>query len=467
VISLVLAAALGVAPVAAGTGPVPAMPAILPLERRAETEDRWLKLRFEQVLPTLMRRDKVQMWVLVAGEYNEDPVMATMLPATWLHARRRTILVFFDPGEGKPIEKLALARYPVGDFQPAWNPDEQPDQWAELAKIIAQRNPATIALNRSEGFPLADGLSSTHYEAIVRALGPDMSKRLVAHERLALGWLETRIPEEMATYPIVSRISHSIIEEGFSERVITPGVTTSDDVVWWFRNRINSLGLDTWFQPSVAIQRADGGKFSVQEMGHRGDTIIMPGDMLHVDFGITYLGLNTDIQRLAYVLKAGETDAPKGLKDGLAAMNRVRAATVAALKPGRTGNEVLAAARRQVEAEKVDGTIYSHPIGLSEEQKFVPTGEFASDRLSRPWRGHLDRRLGKPEAGARPRRLSHRSEHRLVDRAECTAQRGRMGRSEGPLHARGGWFPRGGRHLPLPGRGAGRIHPPAAPLTHI
>ena len=214
-ITLAMALAIGATSPAIAQSPADrAMPAILPLERRAETEDRWLKQRLDTLLPTLMRRDKVQMWVLVAGEYNEDPVMATMLPATWLHARRRTILVFFDPGDGKPIEKLALARYPVGDFQPSWNPDEQPDQWAELAKIIGQRNPATIALNRSEGFPLADGLSSTHYEAIVRALGPDMSKRLVSHERLALGWLETRIPEEMAAYPTISRISHAIAAIG-------------------------------------------------------------------------------------------------------------------------------------------------------------------------------------------------------------------------------------------------------------
>jgi len=418
-IPLAMALAIGAAsPAIAQSNADRAMPAILPLERRAETEDRWLKQRLETLLPTLMRRDKVQMWVLVAGEYNEDPVMATMLPATWLHARRRTILVFFDPGEGKPIEKLALARYPVGDFRPAWSPDEQPDQWAELAKIIAARNPATIALNRSEAFPLADGLSSTHYEAIVRALGPDMSKRLVAHERLALGWLETRIPEEMAAYPTISRISHAIIEEGFSDRVITPGVTTSDDVVWFFRNRINALGLDTWFQPSVAIQRADGGKFSVQEMGHRGDTIIMPGDMLHVDFGITYLGLNTDIQRLAYVLKPGETNAPKGLRDGMAAMNRVRAATIAALKPGRSGNEVLAAARRQVEAEKIDGTIYSHPIGHHghgagtwigawESQKPAPgRGDYRIDPNT-AWSIELNAQANVPEWGGQKVRFMH------------------------------------------------------------
>ncbi|PKP99657.1 MAG: Xaa-Pro aminopeptidase [Alphaproteobacteria bacterium HGW-Alphaproteobacteria-13] len=396
----------------------PAMPGILPLERRAEVEDRWLAQRFETVLPTLMRRDNVKMWILVAGEYNEDPIVETMLPATWLHARRRTILVYFDPGEGQPIERLALARYAIGDFKPSWIPEDEPDQWAQLAKIVRERNPATIALNRSEGFPLADGLSSTHYEAIVKALGPDLSRRLVAHERLGLGWLETRIPDEMASYPTISRISHAIIEEGFSEKVITPGVTTSDDVVWWFRNRIAELKLDTWFQPSVAIQRPDGGQFSVQEMGHRGDTVIMPGDMLHVDFGITYLGLNTDIQRLAYVLKPGETDAPKGLRDGLAAMNRVRDATVAALKPGRTGNEVLALARRQIEAEKIEGTIYSHPIGHHghgagtwigawESQQPAPgRGEYRIDPNT-AWSIELNAEHKVPEWGGQKVRFMH------------------------------------------------------------
>jgi hypothetical protein len=394
------------------------MPAILPLERRAETEDRWLKQRFDTVLPMLMRREKVQMWVLVAGEYNEDPIVETMLPATWLHARRRTILVFFDPGAGKPIEKLALARYPIGDFAAAWNPDEQPNQWAELAKIVAARNPATIALNRSEGFPLADGLSSTHYEAIVRALGPDLSQRLVANERLGLGWLETRTPDEMATYPTLLRISHAIIEEGFSERVITPGVTTSDDVVWYFRNRIAELKLATWFQPSVAIQRADGGKFSVQEMGHRGGAIIMPGDMLHVDFGISYLGLNSDVQRLAYVLKPGETQAPKGLRDGMAAMNRVRAANVGALRPGLTGNQVLAAARKQVEREGIDGTIYSHPIGYHghgagtwigswESQKPIVGGGDFQIQPNTAWSIELNAQHQVPEWGGQKVRFMH------------------------------------------------------------
>lgn len=366
-----------------------AMPAILPMKERAALEDRWLKERLDTLVPMLMRRDGVAMWIMVAGEYHEDPVAETMLPATWLSARRRTILVFYDPGGGKPVERLALARYPVGDFAASWDPDKQKDQWARLAEIVAERDPRSIAVNRAEEFPLADGLTASHLQAITRALGPTYAGRLVSHDRLGLGWLETRIPAEMATYPTISRISHAIIEEGFSDRVITPGATTADDVVWWFRDRIAELKLDTWFHPSVAIQRPNASGFTVQQMGLRGDTVIQPGDMLHVDFGISYLGLKTDIQRLAYVLKPGETDAPKGLRDGLAAMNEVRAAVIAELRTGRTGDQVLAAARKRFVARGIDGSVYSHPIGYH--------GHGAG-----PWIGAWEDQGGVPFRGAYP-----------------------------------------------------------------
>ena len=304
------------------------------------------------------------MWLIVAGEYNEDPIARTMLPATWLTARRRTILLFFDRGEAG-VERMALARYPITNFESVWDADTQEDQWARLAEVIAERNPRVIAVNMAEHFPLADGLSASHLQALQRALPPELVERITPKKELAIGWLERRTPAEIATYPQLSRITHSLIEEAFSDRVVTPGVTTSDDVVWWLRNRVNDLGLDTWFQPSIAIQRDGSGSFGVQEMGLRGDSVIMPGDMLHVDFGIDYLGLKTDVQRVAYVLRPGETEAPRGLRAGLEAMNGVKDALIANLEPGRSGDATLAAARKKVEADKIDGTIYSHPLGFN------------------------------------------------------------------------------------------------------
>jgi Xaa-Pro aminopeptidase len=311
-----------------------------------------------------MRREGVDMWILIAGEYDEDPVLKTMLPATWLAARRTTILVFHDRGGDAGVERMAVARYPVADLFPsAWDPEIQADQWARVAEIVRERDPKAIAINTSEDFPLADGLSAGMRRKLERGLGP-LADRLVEKEGLALGWLETRTDSEMAAYPHIVRIAHSIIAKMFSESAITPGVTTTGDLRWYLRQRISDLGLSTWFHPSVHVQRAEQATFSIASMNIDSGELVMPGDFLHVDFGITYLRLNTDTQHHAYVLRPGETEAPKGLRDGLAKANEVQDALLAAFKTGRSGNEILAEARRTIEKQNIDGTIYTHPLGL-------------------------------------------------------------------------------------------------------
>ncbi|MFB3132421.1 MAG: M24 family metallopeptidase [Rhodothermales bacterium] len=347
----------------------PEMPVVLPMRERAALMDRWLETRLDTVVPALMRREGIDMWIVSAREYNEDPVIETMLPATWIAARRRTILVFFDRGPDEGVERLAVARYDIGPFPRAWDPDEQPDQWGRLAEVIAERDPATIALNRSATFALADGLTDAEYDGFLAALPDRFHDRLVSGERLAIGWLETRIAEEMQVYPMICKIAHAIIAEGLSAQVIQPGVTTTDDVVWWYRERIRALKLTTWFQPSVSVQRADageqpapakaGGDFSARPDA----STIYPGDLLHVDFGITYLGLNTDTQQHAYVLRPGETDAPDGLRHALAVGNRLQDILTNAFETGRAGNEILRATLDQARAEDIKATIYTHPIG--------------------------------------------------------------------------------------------------------
>jgi hypothetical protein len=337
----------------------PALPAILPLRERAKLQDAWLKRRLDVVVPALMREHKIDMWVMVAREYLEDPVVATMLDAESMHARRRTILIFFDPGEGKPVERLTVSRYGLGGlFAPTWEPEKQPDQWKRLGEIISERNPRTIAINSSPLTAFADGLTLSQYQGLMNALSPELQARVKPTNALAVGWLETRIPEEMAVYPEIVRLAHAIIAEGFSSKVITPGRTTSDDVVWWFREKIDGLGLGTWFQPSVGILRK-GAKGMLE-----GDSVIRKGDMLWTDLGITYLRLNTDTQHLAYVLKDGERDAPEGLKHGLKAANQVADALTSSFKTGRSGNEMLALARAAAIAKGLKPSIYSHPLGF-------------------------------------------------------------------------------------------------------
>lgn len=341
------------------------MPSILAMRERAEVIDRILERRFIAILPDLMRREGVDMWVVIAREYNEDPVIKTMLPATWLAARRRTILLLYDRGPGKGVERLAVSRYDIGNFFEAeWDPELQPDQWARLVELIEERDPRRIAVNRSVDFGLADGITKTEFDALEEALSDKYTHRFVSGERLAIGWLETRIEEEMQLYPLICRIAHRIIAEGFSEHVIQPGVTTTEDVEWWYRDRIRDLRLVTWFHPSVSIQRANAtdtrGSYSSRPV----PDVILPGDFLHVDFGITYLRLNTDTQQHAYVLRPGESDAPEGLREALSVGNRLQDILTSNFVEGRTGNEILLAARNMAEEEGIVPSIYTHPIGF-------------------------------------------------------------------------------------------------------
>ena len=345
-------------------------PSVLPMRDRAALIDRWLEVRFETVLPEIMRRDGVDMWIVAAREYNEDPVIRTMLPYTWLAARRRTVLLFFDRGPEEGVERLAVARYDIGGIPGAWDPETEPDQWARVAELVLERNPNVIAVNRSSDFGLADGITATEYEALGEALGPELSQRVTSAETLAIAWLETRTPEEMAVYPAVVRLARSILSEGLSEKAIQPGVTTTQDLSWWYRERIRELKLQTWFQPGVSVQRREGAMFG-GDAGDQGDfssrpppDTIMPGDLLHVDFGITYLRLNTDTQMHAYVLRHGETAAPAGLSEALSTGNRLQDILTDEFVTGRTGNEILAAALAQAKSEGITASIYTHPIGF-------------------------------------------------------------------------------------------------------
>ena len=343
------------------------MPKILPMRERARVIDHWMQERVDTVLPKIMRRPGIDMWIMISRQYNEDPVLKTFLPSTWQTARRLTILVAFDPGEGKKLETYAMARYAVGDvFKKAWDKEKEPDQWKALAEMIVRMNPKKIGVNRSPDFALADGISSSHYDRLLEALPANMKNRVTNAQNVAIGWLETRTESEMAVYPHIVRIAKQIIAEGFSEKVIQPGVTTTDDVVWWYRDRIRELKLSTWFHPSVSIQRKDPESFEhLRAFSDRPENqVILPGDLLHVDLGITYLRLNTDTQQHAYILKPGESDAPGFLKNAFAAGNRAQDILTGNFKTLRTGNEILSLSLAQCKTENLTCSIYTHPIGF-------------------------------------------------------------------------------------------------------
>lgn len=340
---------------------------ILSMKERSELIDKITVERFNSVLPKIMEREGIDMWVLMSREYNEDPVLKTMLPSTWIFARRHTMLVIYNPGNGQPLERLAVARYAVGSlFKKAWDKEAQPDQWQALKHIIEARNPSKIAINTSNAFALADGMTATEHEKFMGVLSEELKSRVVSGERLAIGWLETRSELEMQYYPALTQIGHSLIATAFSNEVITPNVTTTDDVVWWLRDQTRALGLTNWFHPTVSIQRQDNKVFDqISAFSKRpGENIIRPGDLIHVDFGITYLRLNTDQQQHAYVLKPEEKDAPASLKKALKSGNQLQDILTGNFKVGRTGNTILSMSRQQAIEQGITPAIYTHPLGF-------------------------------------------------------------------------------------------------------
>jgi Xaa-Pro aminopeptidase len=339
-----------------------------PLREQADIQQQWLKLRLERVLPGLMRKHGVQMWLVICREYNEDPAFYSLVSPTVFAARRRTIYVFFDRGEERGVERLALGGGSNGGLYTVYRDPEVEGreiygegQWVLLKKLIEERKPATIAIDISHTHAFSDGLSSGEREKLESTLGPDYLKRIVRAENLALEYLEMRLPEMLPVYHQMMETVHWLIGRAFSNEVIAPGKTTNQDVVWWLRQQVNNLGLSTWFQPSVRVQKS--AKTGVNLLAEDAPVVIERGDVLHVDFGITAMRLNTDTQHMGYVLRQGEGDIPAGIKRALANANRLQDLLMARMKPGRSGNEVLRDTLAAMKAEGINGSVYTHPIG--------------------------------------------------------------------------------------------------------
>lgn len=381
------------------------------LREQSARQQAWLAERLTTVLPALMQKHGVDMWVIPMREYNEDPVFSSLVSPTTFAARRRTIYVFFDrcaPAADPAMPRSAAApapaaaAVPTDSARPGARPLAYPDtacverlalggssqgglyramrstraaaadvrgqqaelwgdeQWLALRDVIAERNPRRIAINVSTTHAFADGLSAGELEGMREALGAPWTDRFVRAETLALELIATRLPDEAVFYRDLQALVHQLIERMFSSEVIRPGVTRTSDVVWWWRQTVNDLGLGTWFQPSIDVQRRG---VAGDQLGE--DPVILRGDLLHCDVGITALGLNTDTQHDAYVLREGETDAPEGLKQALANSNRLQDILFEEVRAARSGNQILRATLERMRAEGLDGTMYSHPIGVN------------------------------------------------------------------------------------------------------
>src|SRR5688572_5326351 len=351
------------------------------LREQAAMQQDWLRKRLDTFLHVLMRKHGIDMWVVPMREYNEDPVFAAIVAPETFAARRRTIYVFFDRcvgDHGVPetdcIERIALGGTSQGGVfearrsakPAAANIGRGPqaelwgdEQWQVLKTVIEERKPKVIGINRSTVFAFSDGLSSGELKGMSAALGQTWAARFKDAEGLPLELIASRLPEEEAFFKRMQELVWSMTQTMFSSKVITAGTTRTSDLVWWWRQQVNDLGLDTWFQPSVSVQRKGA---TVTQLGD--DPVIQPGDVLHCDVGITVARLNTDTQHNAYVLRPGETDAPEGLRRALANANALQDIVIGEIRPGRTGNEILAASLARMREKAITGTVYSHPIGL-------------------------------------------------------------------------------------------------------
>ena len=347
---------------------------IYPIREQYRICDEILRERLETLMPRLLRERGVDMWLVICREYNEDPVFKTLVPQLVKSASRLNCFIFSLDKEGK-YEALSLSR-PNGRLAPyyiqAYDPKTQ-DQYDAIVQAVLERNPGRVAVNVSSNCAQADGLSKQLWDELYSRLGD----RLVSDEGMAIRWLETRTERELELYPQIYRIAMDILREAYSPEVITPGVTTTTDVEYYIMQRISDMGLEAWVSPDVDLQRRGGG-------GKRmSDAVIEKGDLLHTDMGLTYLNLNTDTQRLAYVLQDGEEEIPAGILAGFARGNRFQDIVRENYITGRTGNEIFFAAMEQAKAEGLRPMLYTHPIGfyghaagpiigLYDNQGFVP-----------------------------------------------------------------------------------------------
>jgi Xaa-Pro aminopeptidase len=334
------------------------------LRDRAALYNGWLKDRFERVLPAVMRREKIDLWIVLCREHAEDPVYPTLMPYPNMFAWRLSMLVFFDRGGTAGVERLSVNPFGSGAFNkeigdyyaPGWT-DQTEDPWARLARIVRERDPKRIAVNESKTFAFGDGLSATLKAELVAALGPEYAGRLVSAERLAVGWLEKRTAAELDFYARLAAVNRGVAAEALSAQVIKPGVTTLDDLSWWTRERFAALGVEAWFQPTFYILRRTDASPEEAERN-----VILAGDIVRCDIGFRCLGMTTDVQEVAYILREGETEAPKGMQEAMKLGNRLQDILIAEFREGRTGNECLAAALSKARAEGLKPRIYSHPL---------------------------------------------------------------------------------------------------------
>ena len=342
--------------------PLPKLP---PVREQLETRERWLKTRLEILLLPMMRRHKMDMWIVTNEEFHPDPVVPHIAPPI-PYQGRRDFFIFSDRGTQR-LEHIAVVRYPeerLKRFFEVVNPPGR-ETAAALRKIVEDRRPNAIALNMGGARGATGSLTYDAHKFLAEALGPEYSAKFVPAAPLIVEYMDTRLPEELEHYRTAVHITDILTRRAFSKEVIKPGKTTVGDVRWWFLQQVNDLGLDVWFHPDIRVQRRsqETGK-SQQFLSVADESVVLQrGDVIHIDCGINYMGLSTDWQKMAYILRPGERDAPEGLRRAMANTNRLQDALFKHIRAGAYGHEVYDATMADMKRDGVEAMIYSHSVG--------------------------------------------------------------------------------------------------------
>jgi Xaa-Pro dipeptidase len=343
--------------------PASAMPKTLPWSAQIDVREGWLA-KHHALLLEMMRKHNISMWIVVNEEFHDDPLTEYVAPAR-VYTGNRDIFVFVDAGDAG-LKKFAVTGYSEESLKKFFETWDDPRPAKEVLKELFEKyQPKTIGLGIGAARGVQRTLTHVSWQFLSDAMGPEATKRFVPVGDLIEDYLATRIPDEFATYEQMVLATEILTHRALSNEVITPGKTTVGDIRRWLYDQIRANYYTTWFQPDVRLQRR-----GMADQTSRGflavpseSLVVQPGDVLHIDFGITYMGLNTDWQKMAYVLRAGETDAPAGLKAAMANTNALQDAVTSNARPGRTGGEVYNLAMEEMKRQGIDAKIYSHPIG--------------------------------------------------------------------------------------------------------
>jgi Xaa-Pro aminopeptidase len=319
--------------------------------------------KMESRLLPLMRKHGIAMWILMSHENHPDPILDLFggygISGWYGH---RNAYIFTDPGQGKGLETAALGTH-LSDhlkrFYGVLVPYGEEGLAPHLAEYVRERDPKTIAVDKSRTISMADGLSASLEQYLVEAIGPTYASRIVSSEPLAIDYVSSRTDDELEIEREASLITYNILRRAFSNEVITPGKTSLMDVYWWIVDEWKAQDLEFNFPPGLDIQR----RGSEERLDDALDPVIEPGDLLHVDFGIRLMGLVTDQQKMAYVLRRGEKEAPEGLRKAFEQSRRVGEIIVSELKPGVAGHVVKERAEERAIGEGILSSVYCHAQG--------------------------------------------------------------------------------------------------------